>query len=89
MVVAAGVGEAGSAAATGTGLVAQLQAANAGVSLDSSNSMLSGLESYLRLVPGGGADAVPRITDARFGLSGYWLRFVTSNVEAGGALPTV
>lgn len=53
MVVAAGVGEAGSAAATGTGLVAQLQAANAGVSLDSSNSILSGLESYLRSVPGG------------------------------------
>ena len=53
MVVAAGVGEAGSAAATATGMVAQLQAANAGSSLDSSNAILGALESYLRSVPGG------------------------------------
>lgn len=29
-----------------------------------------------------------RITDARFGQSGIWLRFITTNVEAGGSLPT-
>jgi prepilin-type N-terminal cleavage/methylation domain-containing protein len=27
------------------------------------------------------------ITDARFGLSGVWLRFITTNVESGGSLP--
>jgi prepilin-type N-terminal cleavage/methylation domain-containing protein len=29
------------------------------------------------------------LQDARFGLSGSWLRFVTTNVESGGSLPTV
>ena len=29
----------------------------------------------------------PALTDARFGLSGAWLRFISSNVEAGGSLP--
>jgi prepilin-type N-terminal cleavage/methylation domain-containing protein len=30
-----------------------------------------------------------KITDARFGLSGIWLRFVITNVESGGSLPSV
>jgi type II secretory pathway pseudopilin PulG len=30
-----------------------------------------------------------RLADARFGLSGCWLRFVTANIEAGGTLPVV
>jgi prepilin-type N-terminal cleavage/methylation domain-containing protein len=34
-------------------------------------------------------DGVARIAEARFGLSGIWLRFVTTNVESGGSLPTV
>lgn len=29
------------------------------------------------------------LQNARFGLSGIWLRFVTTNVESGGSLPTV
>ena len=29
----------------------------------------------------------PVISEARFGLSGVWLRFVTTNVESGGSLP--
>jgi prepilin-type N-terminal cleavage/methylation domain-containing protein len=29
------------------------------------------------------------LQNARFGLSGSWLRFVTTNVESGGSLPTV
>lgn len=28
------------------------------------------------------------LAEARFGLSGAWLRFITTNVEAGGSLPT-
>jgi len=35
------------------------------------------------------AGGVSRITEARFGLSGVWLRFVTTNVESGGSLPAV
>jgi type II secretory pathway pseudopilin PulG len=31
--------------------------------------------------------ATPLIGDARFGLSGAWLRFITTNVESGGSLP--
>lgn len=34
------------------------------------------------------ADVSQWMTDARFGLSGSWLRFVTTNVESGGSLPT-
>lgn len=34
--------------------------------------------------PGG-----PLLADARFGLGGAWLRFVATNIEAGGALPVV
>ena len=33
----------------------------------------------------GGLD--PVLTDARFGFSGAWLRFITTNVEANGSLP--
>lgn len=29
-----------------------------------------------------------RISEARFGQSGIWLRFITTNVETGGSLPT-
>jgi len=35
------------------------------------------------------AGGVARIEAARFGLSGVWLRFVATNVESGGSLPTV
>lgn len=37
--------------------------------------------------PGAGGDGL--LQNARFGLSGSWLRFVTTNVESGGSLPTV
>ena len=52
-----------------------------------------------RAKPAGGGSRLPlptsavgevaRIARARFGLSGVWLRFVTTNVESGGSLPTV
>ncbi|MDQ5977969.1 MAG: hypothetical protein QG602_941 [Verrucomicrobiota bacterium] len=44
--------------------------------------------SFLPLPPAD-ADGVYHLRDARFGLSGAWLRFVTTNVESGGSLPTV
>ena len=31
--------------------------------------------------------SVPTISKARFGLSGAWVRFITTNVESGGSLP--
>lgn len=37
--------------------------------------------------PAPGGDRL--LQDARFGLSGCWLRFVATNVESGGSLPTV
>ena len=40
-----------------------------------------------RLLPDWGDGSTPRIADARFGLSGTWLRFVTTNVESDGSLP--
>ncbi|SDS61169.1 prepilin-type N-terminal cleavage/methylation domain-containing protein [Opitutus sp. GAS368] len=40
-----------------------------------------------RLVPGTVGGATPVISDARFGLSGAWLRFITTNVESAGSLP--
>jgi len=40
-----------------------------------------------RLLPGTVGGATPQISDARFGLSGAWLRFITTNVESGGSLP--
>ena len=40
-----------------------------------------------RLVPDTGGLGTPSIGDARFGLSGAWLRFVTTNVESNGGLP--
>ncbi len=42
-----------------------------------------------RLLPDPPAGGAPRIADARSGLSGAWLRFVTTNVESGGSLPVV
>ena len=39
-----------------------------------------------RLVPTT-SGTTPLIGDARFGLSGAWLRFITTNVESGGSLP--
>lgn len=38
--------------------------------------------------PGAGASE-PRIADARFGLSGAWLRFIACNVESGGTMPVL
>jgi type II secretory pathway pseudopilin PulG len=40
-----------------------------------------------RLLPDTPTGAVPLVGDARFGLSGAWLRFITTNVESGGSLP--
>jgi prepilin-type N-terminal cleavage/methylation domain-containing protein len=37
--------------------------------------------------PNGNGDRL--IQDARFGLSGVWLRFIATNVESGGSLPTL
>lgn len=41
----------------------------------------------LRLVPDPGDGSTPVLTNARFGVSGAWLRFVTTNVESDGSLP--
>ncbi|RXK56301.1 type II secretion system protein [Oleiharenicola lentus] len=43
----------------------------------------------LRPLPDADANGVHRLRDARFGLSGAWLRLVTTNVESGGSLPAV
>jgi type II secretory pathway pseudopilin PulG len=43
----------------------------------------------LRPMPPADADGRRRLMEARFGLSGCWLRFVTANIEAGGTLPVV
>lgn len=43
----------------------------------------------LRPWPSVNATGIRRMADARFGLSGCWLRFVTTNIEAGGTLPVV
>lgn len=43
----------------------------------------------LRPLPPADAQGTHRITEARFGLSGVWLRFVTTQVEADASLPTV
>ena len=43
----------------------------------------------LRPLPPADAGGVSWISEARFGLSGAWLRFVATNVESGGSLPTV
>lgn len=40
-----------------------------------------------RLLPDVVAGRPPSIAEARFGLSGAWLRFITTNVESGGSLP--
>lgn len=40
-------------------------------------------------LPAAGAGGEGLLQNARFGLSGGWLRFVTTNVESGGSLPTV
>jgi len=40
-------------------------------------------------LPAPEADGERLLQDARFGLSGSWLRFVTTNVESGGSLPSV
>src|SRR5690606_6901897 len=46
----------------------------------------SGAESR-RLVPLAGAGVLPSISEGRFGLSGVWLRFLTTNRESDGSLP--
>jgi hypothetical protein len=43
----------------------------------------------LRPLPLPDEKGVSLIRDARFGLSGTWLRFVTTQVESGGSLPSV
>jgi prepilin-type N-terminal cleavage/methylation domain-containing protein len=49
--------------------------------------MKPGAGDSLRLVPAAPDGLAPRLAEARFGLSGVWLRFITTNVEAGGGLP--
>jgi len=46
-------------------------------------------DASLLVVPPPEASGLSRIEDARFGLSGVWLRFVTTHVEAGASLPVV
>ncbi len=46
----------------------------------------AGAES-LRLLPDSSAGTARSVGEARFGLSGAWLRFITTNVEADGSLP--
>jgi PPE-repeat protein len=53
MVLAPGVGEAGAAAATATQSLAQVQALDSGTALDSSNSITSFLEQYIKSLVGG------------------------------------
>jgi type II secretory pathway pseudopilin PulG len=43
----------------------------------------------LRPLPPADSRGVRRLAEARFGLSGAWLRLVTTNVESGASLPTV
>lgn len=52
-----------------------------------STSMKPATGESSRLVPEVDAGTAPSIGNARFGLSGCWLRFVTTNVESGGTLP--
>lgn len=40
-----------------------------------------------RLLPLSNNGAAPLISDARFGMSGAWLRFISTNVESAGSLP--
>lgn len=40
-----------------------------------------------RLLPLSSNGATPLISDARFGMSGAWLRFISTNVESAGSLP--
>lgn len=42
----------------------------------------------LRVLPAPDASGVAQLRDARFGLSGVWLRFIATNIESGGSLPT-
>ena len=42
-----------------------------------------------RSVPAPVDGMAPSIKDARFGLSGTWFRFITTNVESGASLPVV
>jgi len=41
----------------------------------------------LAVLPRGSDERTPTIADARFGLSGAWLRFIAHNVESAGSLP--
>lgn len=41
----------------------------------------------LQPLPGADAGGLVHLGEARFGLSGCWVRFVASNVESGGSLP--
>ena len=53
MLLTPGIGEAGAATATATQSTAQAQALNSGTALDSSNSIVSYLEQYIKSLPGG------------------------------------
>lgn len=55
--------------------------------LRSPSLMKPDTDESLRLLPATPDGAEPVIGDARFGLSGAWLRFVTTNVESDGSLP--
>lgn len=45
--------------------------------------------SLLPLPPDDPGEGIPLLENARFGLSGTWLRFIASNVESGGTLPVL
>jgi len=45
--------------------------------------------SLLPLPPVDASAGIPLLENARFGLSGTWLRFIASNVESGGTMPVV
>lgn len=51
--------------------------------------MKPGAGESLRPLPAADALGARRIEEARFGLSGQWLRFATTQVESGASLPTV
>jgi prepilin-type N-terminal cleavage/methylation domain-containing protein len=54
--------------------------------LTSTSAMKPATNESRRLVPVTNG-LTPLISEARFGLSGAWLRFITTNIESGGSLP--
>jgi len=57
--------------------------------LENAGQMKPAVGGSLLPLPGEAVPGSAGIEQARFGLSGVWLRLVTTNVESGGGLPTV